>query len=422
MIFTNYLPYFLWNCLDILLIMRYMNRIYEKKKCKQGIKYIIAFCLVLFTTISMKPTPNYLNLMAITSMSFFLLFLYEDRVGKKFLFSFLLFVISAFWSAISYGIATCFPYGEDLAAMLLCYAGIGILLELVPYFRLKKHGQIPYKIWILLFSIPTVSAAAFFCIMTILQHNQTLKITIVSIVLLAILLFINLLVFFLFERFSSITEIRTEQELLKQQLIMQEKYYALIESNQQSMIRIRHDMKNQLQTAVYLLLEGKTKELKAHLEILTDGMEKIDKVVTTQNTAIDSILNMKITEMKKDNIVLHTEIAIPSHLKLTFEQAAVIFGNILDNAREACLLFPVEERYVNLKIVYRAGMLYIRLENPTRDRTQGDGLQLKTSKPDKKWHGYGMKNVSQVVQELHGNIDVVSKDGIFKIMIALYGQ
>jgi hypothetical protein len=422
---TNYLAYFIWNVLDIYIIIRYMDRLYGKVKKQWNMFFLIATLIVLFTTFSMNPGENYLNLVAITCMSFILLVFYSQNAQKEILFSAILLVIAGFWSAASYFTIYVLPTIEipiNFLAVCISQLGFWILLELAPHLSKSAQRTIPYRLWYLLLSIPVASIGAFWCIILMasksnLPYKQTAAL---GLPILLIILSINLMVFFLFDRFSTLVNTTSENVLLVQQVAFQGQYYQQLEVVHNRIRSIRHDMKNSLQMASYLLENGETQELKEYLSSLTSSINSVEKLVSTLNPALDSVLNIKIAEIQEYHIEFFSDIVIPQALKMTFEQSVILIGNIMDNAKEACILLPEKERWIRLKISYTSQILFISLRNPLiQSQEQANEIPV-SEKKDPLFHGLGLKNVKRVVDEFHGTMDTEFKDTEFRIKIMLY--
>lgn len=415
----------MWNILDMYIIIRYMNRLYGKMEKPRYIFFLTVALIVLFITVSMNPGNDYLNPVAITMISFILLVFYPPNIQKKILFSTILLTIAGFWGTAACTTVFVFPFtkiSRDLLAVYIFHIGFWILLELAPRLNKSNHKTIPHHLWSILLSIPLASIATYWCIILMifsgnLPHKQAAAL---GLPMLIIIVYINLMVFFLFDRFSTLVNATTENALLMQQVAFQGQHYQQLEVVHNRIRSIRHDMKNNLQTASYLLENGETHKLREYLNSLTNSIYSVEKVVFTLNPALDSVLNIKIAEMQEYHIKFFSDIIIPQGLKITFEQSVILFGNIMDNAKEACIILPEQERWIRLKISYTSQILFISLQNPLTRLQEQTNETLASPKKDHFLHGLGLKNVKRVVDELHGTMATEFKDNEFQIKIMLY--
>ena len=96
-----------------------------------------------------------------------------------------------------------------------------------------------------------------------------------------------------------------------------------------------------------------------------------------------------------------------------------IFPNALDNAIEACRQVEGErEIVVDAKTV--GDEVFVTVSNPIAgDLDLKDG-ELKTTKADKKLHGYGLKNIKKAAANYGSdNVDYLVEDGRFTLRLSL---
>lgn len=103
--------------------------------------------------------------------------------------------------------------------------------------------------------------------------------------------------------------------------------------------------------------------------------------------------------------------------QLSAPDLCTIFGNLLDNAVEAVAAVPERElRDVALRVNRRDGFLLIRTEN----RFEGErDAALMSTKQNAAAHGYGMKNLRDVVARLGGEMTAGAQDRQFIVNILL---
>ena len=407
---------------DMCLLIILMQRMYGKVVKNNYIFYGVSVLLVLGTTYVLQSSGNYTHTLTSTISSFFLLGFFPENRQKKKLFSTILFAISGFWNL---GFNHCIILLPDLSftmVKILYHLVFGVILVLALSIHKSKTPNIPNRLWGLLYAIPLASGVAYICLVIMMMGSAYSGIQ-RSILLLPILLaflFINLMVFYLYDQFSALIVATTENALLEQQMEIQDSHYKELEAAHLRIRSIRHDMKNNLQAVSSLLKEGQTEELAEYLDSMNDHINISEKVISTQNKVLDSILNIKIMDMESNNIKVVCEITVPPELKLNFSQTVTLFGNLLDNAKEACLKLPKQKRTVTLKISYISGMLFISLQNPVHFRPAKVDGEFLSMKGDEILHGIGLKNVQNAVDEFNGKMDLRCDDENFHAKVILY--
>lgn len=426
MLWKNLLVYLLFNIFDMVFLIYFMAQVYGIDKKNKRNLFFISLLIISFTTLSMKPKENYFNLEAITIMSFLLLCLFKGNLRKKFLFSIVLIVVSGFWSSVVYIIFQILYIPHTLTDILINFFGnIGFAIILMGITRLVKNktGTVTLKLCISLLSIPLLSIVSYFAIIYLLdilpikRRAYLMSYLIISMVI----LYINFMIFYLFNQYSKLSNDFLEKQLLEKELTFKSKYYYSIEKEHAQVKSVKHDMKNILNTLSYLLESSNATEAKQFLNNLEYKIDERELIITTGNASLDMVLNMKLTEAQNRNIRLKTEISIPNNLDISFEDAVILLGNIMDNAIEACNKIAIDKRFINLKISYAPGILYLSLLNPCTKMPiiNKEGYFI-TEKRNYKWHGIGMKNVQNIVKKFDGTMTSTYDDEIFRINIILY--
>ena len=97
-----------------------------------------------------------------------------------------------------------------------------------------------------------------------------------------------------------------------------------------------------------------------------------------------------------------------------------LFGNLLDNALEACEQIKEGERWIHIKMKKKNQLLYIEIVNAAKNT----GIQTDenfVSKKDGVLHGYGMKNIRDIVEQYNGMFQCKSQEDRFEVVITIYG-
>jgi len=146
--------------------------------------------------------------------------------------------------------------------------------------------------------------------------------------------------------------------------------------------------------------------------------------VDTGNGVVDTVLGAKITQAESEGITM-TSVVDGSALDFMDVMDIVsVFGNALDNALEACVAEPDEDRRLVRVAVYRQGnFVILRFENWFGgELALYDGLPA-TTKDDAQHHGYGLKNIRDVADRYEGSMTVETRDEWFvlRLMIPVTG-
>ncbi len=195
-----------------------------------------------------------------------------------------------------------------------------------------------------------------------------------------------------------------------------EKYKHQQESNE--IIHIKyHDLKHQIAA---IRAEINREKQNSWLDCIEKEIDTYQAIVNTGNKVIDAIIESKLGSIQKYNIDF-TYVVDGNRLAfMHVTDICTIFGNALDNALEAEILEPDQEkRMINLSVSAQRKMTYIKIENYIShpEKLQEDFLE--TTKADKENHGYGIKSMRHCIERYQGNMSIKIKDNWFSLYIII---
>lgn len=223
------------------------------------------------------------------------------------------------------------------------------------------------------------------------------------------------LVYLLYLFFKDLVEtISSKQRVESQNKMSEMKLQQLMEreDSYEQIKRFKHDMKNNMNVLSYLLQEGKIENAKSYLEKYLHSYAKADHVIPVENDIIAAILHDKMTRYPK--LQFHIEYRAPKKIGLSDVDICTLIGNLLDNACEY-LDGKDEKGSVDIIIQQYYEKIFIEVSN---DYFEQD-IQLKTTKQEKEYHGYGLTNVRHVVESCDGVMDIHVEQRRFIVRILM---
>lgn len=193
-------------------------------------------------------------------------------------------------------------------------------------------------------------------------------------------------------------------------------YEMLVEQYSQSE-RLRHDMKNHVIALSGLLENKEWEKMNGYLESMKDAGGFGGSEDVTGNKAIDAILHQKRKLAKTKNINWECDIYVLKTCITNEFDYCVLFGNILDNAIEACEKIDEEERFINIrgKAVENYFLLEVRNSITKMEKDKAEMMEKK----NRTGHGIGMLNVRDVVDKYYGMMKTEIEDGVFVIYVLI---
>ena len=211
---------------------------------------------------------------------------------------------------------------------------------------------------------------------------------------------------------------KIEKQIERYQRELIDTHYQEVENMYKKMRGWRHDYRNHIQTMKVLAEKGNLEAIKEYLNKLDEDLATVDTVVKTGNAMADAILNSKISLAKSKEINVKVDAHVPVKLKMSELDLCVILGNLFDNAIEASLPLPENERLIRVYMVMKNTQLYISFTNFTASKKQIKEVNLfKTTKGA--GHGFGLVRIDSIIEKLDGYLSRNSEDGAFTTEILI---
>lgn len=178
----------------------------------------------------------------------------------------------------------------------------------------------------------------------------------------------------------------------------------------------RHDYKNHMQVLKIHVENREWEHAIAYISQMNEDLSNVDHIIKTGNVMADAIVNSKVSLAKSRQIRLDVTANIPEQLPLSDVEFCVIFGNLMDNAIEACeKIADQEERFIRIYIGLFKKQFYISITNSTNQKRRvrkyyslkGEG------------HGFGLYRIDKIIQEKHGYLNRKDEPGVFATEIML---
>ena len=211
---------------------------------------------------------------------------------------------------------------------------------------------------------------------------------------------------------------KMDEQLSAYQHELIETHYREVDNMYRQMRRWRHDYRNHIQTMKAYASVKDWNAIVDYLDLLDDDLTHVDTVIKTGNLMTDAILNSKISLAKAKEINVVVDAYVPVKLKSSEIDLCCILGNLFDNAIEASLKLPKEERMIRIYMDMKNTQLYISFTNFTAGKKMKKiNNRFKTTKGE--GHGLGLVNIDTIVERLDGYITRNSEDGAFTTEILL---
>lgn len=308
---------------------------------------------------------------------------------------------------------------NPLSIMLLRYYGIKIPFYVVYFLLLhflwlrKYSHSIPDKetnYSSLVFASVTMAACLIF---NILRDNFSAENIVMNVVCILACMLCFVLIIFLRAGILEKNTLKTEIAVIKR--IQHEKMEQIdLFKENLDLINIKyHDLKKNI-----TLLKNTDISVQDELITeITDTLNIYDAKIHTDNELLDIILIRYNLLAKRSGIRMS---CIANGKLLAFMSATdlvALFSNLLENSIAASMQLSQDKRIISLSVQEECGMISIHSENAYTGSIQfKNGLPL-TSKPNKAYHGFGMKSIQLITEKYDGYLTISTKNDIFRINI-----
>lgn len=195
-------------------------------------------------------------------------------------------------------------------------------------------------------------------------------------------------------------------------------HYAEVENMYRQMRGWRHDYRNHIQVLKSYADMGALDDIKRYLDELDTDLNTVDMALKTGNKMTDIILNSKISLARSKEITVTADAHVAVALTTAEIDLCIIIGNLFDNAIEASMALPKEERMIRVYMDMKNTQLYMSFTNRTAVKKQHkENGRFLTSKGH--GHGYGLVRIDTIIERYQGYISRNSEDGAFTTEILL---
>ena len=187
-----------------------------------------------------------------------------------------------------------------------------------------------------------------------------------------------------------------KQTQIERHYAQEEEYYEQLIEKQEQTRALWHDMEKYLRAAE---VEG-TDAVEQARRVLAEASDVPD----VGNRVLNVILSEYRTRTSASGIRFEWQVQVPPKLSVSVVDLYILLGNTLDNAIEACMALPAEDRTICLSLQQKHDVLFYRLSNPYAEGTERQKPGI---------HGYGLRNVHACVKKYGGASEIVRENGWF---------
>lgn len=193
--------------------------------------------------------------------------------------------------------------------------------------------------------------------------------------------------------------------LKRKNYILEENYHLLADLYQKNE-RLYHDMNHHLQMIYHLARRLDCPEIQEYVTSIHTPIMELSDMVWSGNDIVDAILNHAHVQAKKNGIHMDINAEYPKDCSISSDDICVTLFNLLDNAMEASMKCGnASSPVISVTIRRIHEFLIIKVQNPYNNLPKKRFGLFTSSKSNKAHHGIGLKNVKEIVEKYHGNLE-----------------
>ncbi len=317
-------------------------------------------------------------------------------------------------------------YITDLSDPMLFESTVGITLISVLTFiavlllgsfkNLKLGVSIPWYYWLSILLIPGGTIIMLISIVTAVEETNDGLI----IIDLSITLFINAIVFYMYDRILLLSQRDIEYSLMAQQNKFYRQQFDIMQESSQRTKAIRHDLKNHLSAIGQMVKHNEIEKTMQYIDHTLGQVDYEAEISSTGNLVLDSMVNYKLHDIARNGVKLNYKAVLPPNLPMNDFDFTIILGNIFDNAIEALEYVAATQRFLDISIRYDRNRLIITVRNSFDGRVEKENDRLHTRKISEDNHGIGLRNVESIVEKYNGVLKINHDSNFFTVEILLF--
>lgn len=409
--------YLLSNAFRIYAVSRFVKSFFNDENMKPKLLLCSFAAYYIINSLCFLVVPNpIVNLITNIVPLFLITMLFECKIMIKIVISLLVYAVNMFSDGVVFAVSKALDINTIVISSGLITSLTVFAIEMIweHYKRFKYMEVVRTSYLFALLLVPLCSIVI--GILTIQQANFR------TVILSALLLIINALVFYLFDSLVRLYNDRHEKMMLEQQNKAYINQIKLVYDSQNALRYYRHDMRNHLFKMRDMVEKSEYKQLEEYIGQTVSYMKIDKKVIDSGNSEIDCLLNYKLRNIEEMNIKLETKFVLPHELFINVFDINIVLGNLIDNALEA--LKQCDERELIVRLTYSKGVMFITIKNSFSGNIKIDNNNQKlfTTKKDLKNHGLGLQSVQYTIDKYYGTMEIETTEKMFIVKALMYNK
>lgn len=224
------------------------------------------------------------------------------------------------------------------------------------------------------------------------------------------------LIYLFFEQVQKGIEARNSQMLLQTQVAAMQVQIKAIHEAEELVRQERHNLRHRLQTVTELVARG---DRQAAMDVIHAAQTRLEEhrlVHWCRQPVLDAMFFSYFEQAKRQGIQVNARIALPEGLTVDEMELAIALSNALENAIQANLALPREQRALYCKVIGYPRLMF-RITNPFVGHVRFDEQGLPVASQE--GHGLGVRSIAAFCEKNHALCTYQAQDNRFTLQVIL---
>lgn len=312
-----------------------------------------------------------------------------------------------------------FPYPACFGCMAMALKIILMLVLALPMIKWRKshsEGPLTLRQTFTVLVLPVFSLFFLYSFLEVSSLYYQLQGLWLILANIGALVLLNVYFLYLFRYLFKANKLEQEMRMAEVKNEVQYRYYEVLERKYRESRKILHDMKNHLAAVEQLYQEQKEEAGDTYVKDLYHMINVLGEKYYSSNHMLNIILNEKLSLAQSLGIQVKVQVGEVGFDDMKDMDITIIFGNLLDNAVEACRDCG-KDAFLEIKIDRIQDFRVVQLCN-SRKVSSGE-----VPAPKKKRHmGLGLPNVRQTLEKYHGTLEVSMTEKEYRVNLMIPGK
>lgn len=311
------------------------------------------------------------------------------------------------------------PIVNLLLSALVKYLMYGSILAVVStglqMKEIRKPGMAQWSIMLVLVSSLTFIKQ----VLSAGSHNTSNDLTMTLFPILLQLVLLGFMVYF--ERYLHAQQMKNAMEIQSEINEHRMKSVEIHRAGEEELRRLHHDMKNHLLSLRSISGPDRDARIDQYIDGMLNNLADYDLILDTGNDLLNGLISEKMLIARTSGIDMQVMLDFHGITFISDMDLCTLFGNLLDNALEACARVPQPDaRFITLRSERNAAYFKLTISNTCAAKVDLSSGLPRTTKHDWRHHGLGLGNAHHVLEQYGGSMSIDnSREGRFVLHVLI---